>query len=227
MPRSRSPARRAGPRRAGSSGASSLAKVGSSGKALLQSSASCLQSPAMSVVKCMGVSTLLGGLLLWGNLKYGLVARFISPLIGRLYLTPLGLHLIKARGVVLCSVAWYAFATYCVLPIICSLALPLCCGQTPNTSAPRTPRPGCCGRLAAAQLNMVEGFVLLLAALFAALAAGLPDELVAEAVTFYALVRKLYVVAYACDVPLMRTSCYVSGVMCMLRIIGLAVLKFK
>lgn len=227
MPRSRSPARRAPRRAASSTGAGSLAKVSSSGKALLQSGASCLQSPTMAVAKYTGSACLLGGLLLGASLKYGLISRFVSPLIGRLYLAPLGLQLAKARGVILCGVAWYAMATYIALPLICNLAVPLCCGTAPSMGAPRTPRTGCCGRLAAAQLNMVEGFVLLLAALFSALAAGLSDELVAEAVVFYALVRKLYVVAYAADMPLMRSSCYMAGAMCMLRIICLAILKSK
>lgn len=227
MPRSRSPARRAPRRPTSSAGAGSLAKMGRSGKALLQSGASCLQSPTMAVAKYTGSATLLGALLLGVNLKYGLTLRFVSPLIGRLYLAPLGLNLVKARGLILCGVGWYALATYVLLPLICNLIAPLCCGQAPNMSAPRTLRAGCCGRLAAAQLNMVEGFVLLLAALFSALAAGLPDELVAEAVVFYALVRKSYIVAYAADMQMVRSGCYMAGAMCMLRIICLAILKAK
>jgi uncharacterized MAPEG superfamily protein len=166
---------------------------------------------------------------LYVALRFGVTTRFICPLATKLYLTPLGLAGLKSRGLVMLSVLWYAFVTYILLPAALYLAVPLCTGRQVDTSNPRAQRQSLGGhvqRLANAQLNMVEGFVLLLAAVFVGMGAGVTDEKILELVTIFVTARKAYIVAYTMDCHCARTTAYFIGCFSMLHLCQLGVTKF-
>ena len=175
------------------------------------------------------VMTITSLAILYVVLRFGVITRFVCPLATKLYLTPLGLAGLKSRGLIMLSILWYALVTYILLPTALYLAVPLCTGRQVNTSDPRTQRQSLGGhvqRLANAQLNMVEGFILMLAAVFVGMGAGVTDEKILELVTIFVTSRKAYIVAYTMDCHCARTVTYFIGCFAMLHLCQLGVLKF-
>src|SRR5690606_6479260 len=99
------------------------------------------------------------------------------------------------------------FSTYVVMSVV---------GVTPDSSNPRAQKAslgGAVSRLSAAQLNMVEGLVLVGSAVGLAINAGVDASIVLSILTYYGWTRKIYVLCYAADWTVVRTLMYMSGVL--------------
>lgn len=186
------------------------------------------QQQTLASLQYMITTLLISVVITMGTFKYHLIDRFINPVVTRLYLKPLGLSVLKPRGLIFLALGWHAMATYLVLPVICSLCVILCAKSPLDTSNPRQKvnLPGVTGRLANAQLNLVEGLILILGAVFSALIAGVADQKILDVLIFYISVRKMYVLAYAMDKPMARAVLFMAGALSALYLFYLSMIKF-
>lgn len=222
--RSRSPARRT-PRKAASSG-------GASSKSLFSLPFPTTNKTVQYVSESLARMTVMmtaAMIVYYFSLRFSVISRFICPLATKLYLVPLGLGALKARALTYLAIGWYLVVTYLCLTMAVVVCIPIFAGVPYTCSITSTEKRtfgGVISRLQTAQANNLESLLLLLASVMISWNAGIADDTILEAVTYFLTARKLYVLSFAADCHHGRTFGFLSGVMPCMHLVYLSVAKF-
>lgn len=120
----------------------------------------------------------------------------------------------------------YCLGTFLILPIICHSLVVLVGGealQLSNIGEQRNRLGGIIKRAAMAQQNFVEGLVLLLAAISVASRASVKEEVILCNVSLYLLWRRVYLIAYLCNLSCLRAIMFTTGLLTLIRMMVKAV----
>ncbi|PJF18585.1 hypothetical protein PSACC_01615 [Paramicrosporidium saccamoebae] len=215
--RSRSPARRATPRKSTTESKGGRSKVSPTTKHVSE-------TLALHTILALGVVAVF-----LATLRFGLITKFVCPMATKLYLTPLGLGALKARALTYLAIAWYALVTFLLMTVIMPFMAILAAGRCMELSRPREQRSALGGvstRLYHSQSNNIEAFILLLASVMVSWNAGIADDKVLEMVTYFLTARKMYVISYALDMHRGRVFCFLSALMPCFYLFYLSIVKF-
>lgn len=160
---------------------------------------------------------------------HGWLGKLFCPCLRKWMLGPLGMIGLKSRGIAILCLALYSVTTWIVLTIASAISIPLTHGVATDLAMPRLQKASLGGlshRLSAAQSNMIEGLVMLLASLTAASWAALPDLQVAQYTGLFVVIRMVYCICYAMDWPRARSCTFMMGTAICCRLLHLAALKF-
>lgn len=159
----------------------------------------------------------------------GCMAHFVCPLLQTLIMKPLGLAGLKGTGLLILPIAMYVFVTYLGLTVATLVTIPVCNGQPIDGANPRQQKSTLTGlphRLHSAHMNCIESLVLMTITIVMAYKANVPEGIIVDVMTLFVLIRMMYIVCYAMNIPKGRTICFMAGVACCARLIILALLKY-
>lgn len=157
-----------------------------------------------------------------------IMSKYICPFFQRMILKPLGLAGLKGVSVQCLAVSIYAMVTYLVMTVATVVSIPLSTGQMAEMSTPRRQRgelEGVSHRLHSAQTNCIESLVLLITSIFFATTVGVSEPLITDLVALFVIVRMLYIICYALDLPKGRTAMFMAGLACCARLLTHALFK--
>lgn len=155
--------------------------------------------------------------------KWNLADTYLNPIALKIC-SCISVHLgygviTKPRTLLYCLVLGYSLITYLIATALTGLASANKRKQVGTLSLPRQENAllgGLTARLSGAQLNLAEAFPLLLASILVGIFAGLDDWHTVSTVHLFIALRIGHYVAYAADLPTIRSAFFLTAVLSLL-----------